>query len=97
MQKIFPGGFILTKPLCVCRPGQRTADDLEIIYDELLHIKALSHLSNTVSLLLHFWFVFVASNNGFSPEQPDTVFLILVGKVLKFTSVHKGFVLCYVV
>ncbi|XP_014825994.1 PREDICTED: rap guanine nucleotide exchange factor 4-like [Poecilia mexicana] len=32
----------------VCRPGQRTADDLEIIYDELLHIKALSHLSNTV-------------------------------------------------
>uniref|UniRef100_A0A087XZR9 Rap guanine nucleotide exchange factor 4b n=1 Tax=Poecilia formosa TaxID=48698 RepID=A0A087XZR9_POEFO len=30
------------------QPGQRTADDLEIIYDELLHIKALSHLSNTV-------------------------------------------------
>ncbi|XP_052332460.1 rap guanine nucleotide exchange factor 4-like isoform X8 [Oncorhynchus keta] len=29
-------------------PGQRTGDDLEIIYDELLHIKALSHLSNTV-------------------------------------------------
>ncbi|MEQ2184730.1 hypothetical protein GOODEAATRI_011149, partial [Goodea atripinnis] len=29
------------------QPGQRTADDLEIIYDELLHIKALSHLSNT--------------------------------------------------
>ncbi|KAM3603665.1 uncharacterized protein V6R79_000283 [Siganus canaliculatus] len=29
-------------------PGQRTADDLEIIYDELLHIKALAHLSNTV-------------------------------------------------
>ena len=32
-----------------CRPGQRTADDLEIIYEELLHIKALSHLSTTVS------------------------------------------------
>lgn len=31
------------------RPGQRTGDDLEIIYDELLHIKALAHLSNTVS------------------------------------------------
>ncbi|XP_061653102.1 rap guanine nucleotide exchange factor 4-like isoform X1 [Phyllopteryx taeniolatus] len=29
-------------------PGQRTGDDLEIIYDELLHIKALDHLSNTV-------------------------------------------------
>ncbi|XP_066520464.1 rap guanine nucleotide exchange factor 4-like isoform X3 [Hoplias malabaricus] len=29
-------------------PGQRTLEDLEIIYDELLHIKALAHLSNTV-------------------------------------------------
>ncbi|XP_036426356.1 rap guanine nucleotide exchange factor 4-like isoform X4 [Colossoma macropomum] len=29
-------------------PGQRTPEDLEIIYDELLHIKALAHLSNTV-------------------------------------------------
>uniref|UniRef100_A0A8C8K7M8 Rap guanine nucleotide exchange factor 4 n=1 Tax=Oncorhynchus tshawytscha TaxID=74940 RepID=A0A8C8K7M8_ONCTS len=38
--------MILRKP-----PGQRTGDDLEIIYDELLHIKALSHLSNTVSLI----------------------------------------------
>ncbi|XP_062853655.1 rap guanine nucleotide exchange factor 4-like isoform X3 [Trichomycterus rosablanca] len=29
-------------------PGQRTPEDLEIIYDELLHIKALTHFSNTV-------------------------------------------------
>ncbi|XP_076871363.1 rap guanine nucleotide exchange factor 4-like isoform X3 [Brachyhypopomus gauderio] len=29
-------------------PGQRTPEDLEIIYDEILHIKALTHLSNTV-------------------------------------------------
>uniref|UniRef100_A0A672JLR0 Rap guanine nucleotide exchange factor 4 n=1 Tax=Salarias fasciatus TaxID=181472 RepID=A0A672JLR0_SALFA len=29
-------------------PSERTADDLEIIYEELLHIKALSHLSTTV-------------------------------------------------
>lgn len=35
-------------PCSLYRPGQRTAEDLEIIYDELLHIKALSHLSNTV-------------------------------------------------
>lgn len=35
-----------------CRPGQRTVDDLEIIYEELLHIKALSHLSTTVSCLM---------------------------------------------
>ncbi|MGH0147732.1 UNVERIFIED_CONTAM: hypothetical protein FKN15_039850 [Acipenser sinensis] len=34
--------MILRKP-----PGQRTVDDLEIIYEELLHIKALSHLSTT--------------------------------------------------
>lgn len=38
----------------ICRPGQRTGDDLEIIYDELLHIKALAHLSNTVSHLTCF-------------------------------------------
>ena len=32
-------------------------DDLEIIYEELLHIKALSHLSTIVSCLLaeHGW------------------------------------------
>lgn len=47
--------FWLT-PVCVCRPGQRTGDDLEIIYDELLHIKALAHLSNTVSQLVSFCF-----------------------------------------
>ncbi|XP_026870134.1 rap guanine nucleotide exchange factor 4-like isoform X3 [Electrophorus electricus] len=29
-------------------PGQRTPEDLEIIYDEILHVKALTHLSNTV-------------------------------------------------
>ncbi|KAF3824370.1 hypothetical protein GH733_008655 [Mirounga leonina] len=32
----------------LCGPGQRTVDDLEIIYEELIHIKALSHLSTTV-------------------------------------------------
>lgn len=35
--------MILRKPL-----AERTAEDLEIIYEELLHIKALSHLSNSV-------------------------------------------------
>ncbi|GBO15401.1 hypothetical protein AVEN_58821-1 [Araneus ventricosus] len=30
------------------RSGERTDEDLEIIYEELLHIKALSHLSNSV-------------------------------------------------
>ncbi|XP_070564764.1 rap guanine nucleotide exchange factor 4-like isoform X2 [Ptychodera flava] len=35
--------MILRKP-----PPERTVDDLEIIYEELLHIKALSHLSTMV-------------------------------------------------
>lgn len=66
--------------MCVCRPGQRTGDDLEIIYDELLHIKALAHLSNTVSQLVHFRFketapVFMKAVN--SPEPLVTVFLFL--------------------
>lgn len=30
------------------RPHDRTLEDLEIIYEELLHIKALSHLSTMV-------------------------------------------------
>ena len=30
------------------RPHERTVEDLEIIYEELLHIKALSHLSTMV-------------------------------------------------
>ena len=29
-------------------PHERTVEDLEIIYEELLHIKALSHLSTMV-------------------------------------------------
>ncbi|XP_013781749.1 rap guanine nucleotide exchange factor 4-like isoform X2 [Limulus polyphemus] len=34
---------IIRKP-----PEDRTADDIEVIFEELLHIKALSHLSNSV-------------------------------------------------
>ena len=30
------------------RPSERTAEEIEIIYEELLHIKALSHLSYMV-------------------------------------------------
>lgn len=51
MQDILVLGSLTNLCVCVCRPGQRTGDDLEIIYDELLHIKALAHLSNTVSQL----------------------------------------------
>lgn len=32
------------------RPAQRTEDELELIFEELLHIKAVAHLSNSVSV-----------------------------------------------
>ena len=32
----------------VYRSNQRTAEDLEMVYEELMHIKALSHLTNSV-------------------------------------------------
>ncbi|XP_061591326.1 rap guanine nucleotide exchange factor 3 isoform X1 [Cololabis saira] len=38
---------LLTMILRKC-PGQRTAEDLEIIYEELLHVKAAAHLSTSV-------------------------------------------------
>lgn len=31
-----------------CRSHERTIEDQELIYEELLHLKALSHLSNSV-------------------------------------------------
>lgn len=34
--------------ICCFRSHERTPDDLEIIYEELLHIRALTHLSNSV-------------------------------------------------
>lgn len=30
-------------------PSQRSAEDLEVIYEELLHVKAAAHLSASVS------------------------------------------------
>uniref|UniRef100_A0A6I8RBP7 Rap guanine nucleotide exchange factor 4 n=1 Tax=Xenopus tropicalis TaxID=8364 RepID=A0A6I8RBP7_XENTR len=45
--------MILRKP-----PGQRSADDLEIIFEELIHIKALSHLSTTVKRELAGFLIF---------------------------------------
>jgi hypothetical protein len=53
--------------LCSCSPGQRTDEELDLIFEELLHIKAVAHLSNSVST--HNWLVL----------QPDP-FLLLDGK-----------------
>lgn len=48
-------------------PSERTADDLEIIYEELLHIKALSHLSTTVSEGCLFFIFFYGSKTCSQP------------------------------
>ncbi|MGH0168636.1 UNVERIFIED_CONTAM: hypothetical protein FKN15_061821 [Acipenser sinensis] len=72
--------------ISVCRPGQRTVDDLEIIYEELLHIKALSHLSTTVKRELAGVLIFeshakagtVLFNQG---EEGTSWYIILKGSV----------------
>uniref|UniRef100_A0A8B9E4U5 Rap guanine nucleotide exchange factor 4 n=1 Tax=Anser cygnoides TaxID=8845 RepID=A0A8B9E4U5_ANSCY len=73
--------MILRKP-----PGQRTIDDSEIIYEELLHIKALSHLSTTVKRELAGVLIFeshpkagtVLFNQG---EEGTSWYIILKGSV----------------
>ncbi|XP_054718536.1 rap guanine nucleotide exchange factor 4-like isoform X2 [Uloborus diversus] len=73
--------MILRKPL-----DDRTAEDLEIIYEELLHIKALSHLSNSVKRELAGVLVFeshpkagtVLFNQG---DEGKSWFIILRGSV----------------
>uniref|UniRef100_A0A8C2CM64 Rap guanine nucleotide exchange factor (GEF) 4 n=1 Tax=Cyprinus carpio TaxID=7962 RepID=A0A8C2CM64_CYPCA len=73
-------------PALLCRPGQRTVDELEIIYEELLHIKALSHLSTTVKRELAGVLIFeshakagtVLFNQG---EEGTSWYIILKGSV----------------
>uniref|UniRef100_A0A8C5C5M8 Rap guanine nucleotide exchange factor 4a n=1 Tax=Gadus morhua TaxID=8049 RepID=A0A8C5C5M8_GADMO len=68
------------------RPSERTADDLEIIYEELLHIKALSHLSITVKRELSGVLIFESHANAgtvlFSQgEEGTSWYIILKGSV----------------
>lgn len=37
-------------PFFFYSPSQRSPEDLEVIYEELLHVKAAAHLSSSVSL-----------------------------------------------
>ncbi|KAH0499910.1 Rap guanine nucleotide exchange factor 4 [Microtus ochrogaster] len=67
-------------------PGQRTVDDLEIIYDELLHIKALSHLSTTVKRELAGVLIFESHAKGGTVlfnqgEEGTSWYIILKGSV----------------
>ncbi|XP_061579495.1 rap guanine nucleotide exchange factor 4 isoform X2 [Cololabis saira] len=67
-------------------PSERAADDLEIIFEELLHIKALSHLSTTVKRELAGVLIFeshakagtVLFNQG---EEGTSWYIILKGSV----------------
>nr|XP_034492290.1 rap guanine nucleotide exchange factor 4 isoform X7 [Marmota flaviventris] len=73
--------MILRKP-----PGQRTMDDLEIIYEELLHIKALSHLSTTVKRELAGVLIFESHAKGGTVlfnqgEEGTSWYIILKGSV----------------
>lgn len=45
------GPWMLLTPCSPPRPAQRTEDELELIFEELLHIKAVAHLSRSVSAL----------------------------------------------
>ncbi|KAJ8012766.1 hypothetical protein DPEC_G00046280 [Dallia pectoralis] len=68
------------------QPGQRTADDLEIIYEELLHIKALSHLSTTVRRELAGVLIFESHAKGGTVlfnqgEEGTSWYIILKGSV----------------
>ncbi|XP_036732816.2 rap guanine nucleotide exchange factor 4 isoform X4 [Manis pentadactyla] len=67
-------------------PGQRTVDDLEIIYEELLHIKALSHLSTTVKRELAGVLIFESHAKGGTVlfnqgEEGTSWYIILKGSV----------------
>lgn len=44
------GTLCAFRPSHARSPGQRTDEELELIFEELLHIKAVAHLSNSVSL-----------------------------------------------
>uniref|UniRef100_A0AAV2JZV8 Rap guanine nucleotide exchange factor 4 n=1 Tax=Knipowitschia caucasica TaxID=637954 RepID=A0AAV2JZV8_KNICA len=73
--------MILRKP-----PSERTAEDLETIYEELLHIKALSHLSTTVKRELAGVLIFESHANAGTVlftqgEEGTSWYIILKGSV----------------
>ncbi len=65
------------------RPHERTIDDLEIIYDELLHVKALSHLSSVVKRELAGVLIFEA--HPFKGEVCKDQMLKSKTKILNFS------------
>uniref|UniRef100_A0A673WC04 Rap guanine nucleotide exchange factor 3 n=1 Tax=Salmo trutta TaxID=8032 RepID=A0A673WC04_SALTR len=83
---------LLTMILRKC-PSQRSAEDLEVIYEELLHVKAAAHLSTSVSDSILFcpWAVFSQGDKGTSWYiiWKGSVNVITHGKGL-VTTLHEG-------
>ncbi|XP_034550612.1 rap guanine nucleotide exchange factor 4 isoform X1 [Notolabrus celidotus] len=77
-------------------PSERTADDLEIIYEELLHIKALSHLSTTVKRELAGVLIFEShAKSGtvlFSQGEEGTSWYIILKGSVNVVIYGKGVV-----
>ncbi|XP_074551336.1 rap guanine nucleotide exchange factor 4 isoform X2 [Halichoeres trimaculatus] len=77
-------------------PSERTADDLEIIYEELLHIKALSHLSTTVKRELAGVLIFESHAKGgtvlFSQGEEGTSWYIILKGSVNVVIYGKGVV-----
>ncbi|ROL43172.1 Rap guanine nucleotide exchange factor 3 [Anabarilius grahami] len=78
---------LLTMILRKC-PNQRTPDDLEVIYEELLHVKAVAHLSTSVRKELAAVLVFEShAKAGTVCECESNDDISLVGLV---TTLHEG-------
>ncbi|MGH0187888.1 UNVERIFIED_CONTAM: hypothetical protein FKN15_026925 [Acipenser sinensis] len=69
--------MILRKP-----PNQRTAEELEVIFEELLHIKAVAHLSSSVRRELAAVLVFESHAKAGTDVEANTVRLEEHGKVV---------------
>ncbi|XP_061547773.1 rap guanine nucleotide exchange factor 4 isoform X2 [Phycodurus eques] len=78
------------------RPSERTEDDLEIIYEELLHIKALAHLSTTVKRELMGVLIFESHAKAgtvlFSQGEEGTSWYIILKGSVNVVIYGKGVV-----
>ncbi|XP_049583438.1 rap guanine nucleotide exchange factor 4 isoform X2 [Syngnathus scovelli] len=78
------------------RPSERTEDDLEIIYEELLHLKALAHLSTTVKRELMGVLIFESHAKAgtvlFSQGEEGTSWYIILKGSVNVVIYGKGVV-----
>ncbi|MBN3310063.1 RPGF3 factor, partial [Amia calva] len=83
--------MILRKP-----PNQRSAEDLEVIFEELLHVKAVAHLSNSVRRELAAVLVFESHSKAgtvlFSQGDKGTSWYIIWRGSVNVITLGKGLV-----